>query len=232
MAQEEEVLGKAYDSRLMKRLLTYLRAYRWQTTTALASIFLKAGADVLGPYLTIVAIDKYLSPVSKMSTPLNRYLSDQPLVGIGQIAALYVSLLALQLSTGIPADLFHAVDRPDGDVRPARANLSPSSAPDIAFFDKNPVGRLVTRVTSDVDALNDMFTSGVVSHLRRRFRARRNHHHHAENRLEPGSGHICGVAIHSVCHQDFSQIGSAISTARSALPSPASTLTCKSTSAE
>ncbi|MGA2347993.1 MAG: hypothetical protein ABSF93_18430, partial [Candidatus Sulfotelmatobacter sp.] len=63
MAQEEEVLGKAYDSRLMKRLLTYLRPYKWQTGTALASILLKVGADVLGPYLTLVAIDKYLAPV-------------------------------------------------------------------------------------------------------------------------------------------------------------------------
>ena len=49
MAAEEEVLGKAYDSRLMKRLLTYLRPYKWQVGIALISIFLKAGADVLGP---------------------------------------------------------------------------------------------------------------------------------------------------------------------------------------
>ena len=60
---EEEVLGKAYDSRLMKRLLQYLRPYKWQTTIALGSILLKVGADVLGPYLTKVVIDRYLAPV-------------------------------------------------------------------------------------------------------------------------------------------------------------------------
>jgi ATP-binding cassette subfamily B protein len=58
MSQEEEVLGKAYDSRLMARLLKYLRPYRWQVAIALASILLKSFADVLGPYLTKVAIDR------------------------------------------------------------------------------------------------------------------------------------------------------------------------------
>ena len=62
MAQEEEVLGKAYDSRLMARLLKYLRPYSWQVTIALLSILLKSFADVLGPYLTKVAIDRYLAP--------------------------------------------------------------------------------------------------------------------------------------------------------------------------
>ena len=63
MAHEEEVLGKAYDSRLMKRLLRYLRPYKWQTGVALGSILLKVGADVLGPYLTKIVIDRYLAPV-------------------------------------------------------------------------------------------------------------------------------------------------------------------------
>ena len=58
---EEEVLGKAYDSRLMKRLLKYLRPYTWQVAIALGAIILKAGADVLGPYLTKIAIDRYLT---------------------------------------------------------------------------------------------------------------------------------------------------------------------------
>jgi len=55
--QEEEVLGKAYDSRLMRRLLTYLRPYKWHVVVALASIILKSIADVLGPFLTKVAVD-------------------------------------------------------------------------------------------------------------------------------------------------------------------------------
>jgi ATP-binding cassette subfamily B multidrug efflux pump len=60
--QEEEVLGKAYDGRLMRRLLKYLRPYRWRVMVALGSIVLKAGADVLGPFLTMVAVDRYLAP--------------------------------------------------------------------------------------------------------------------------------------------------------------------------
>ena len=63
MAQEEEVLGKAYDSRLMKRLLQYLRPYKWQSAISLVSILFKAGADVLGPYLVAIEIDRYLVPV-------------------------------------------------------------------------------------------------------------------------------------------------------------------------
>ncbi len=91
--QEEEVLGKAYDARLMKRLLTYLHSYRWQVAVALVAIVLKAGADVLGPYLTKVAIDKYLASRTEAHSLLDRWLSPQPLTGIAQIAAMYVGLL-------------------------------------------------------------------------------------------------------------------------------------------
>jgi ATP-binding cassette subfamily B multidrug efflux pump len=90
---EEEVLGKAYDSRLMKRLLTYLRPYKWQVAIALGSIVIKSGADVLGPYLTKIAIDRYLVKVPGLRSPLDTFLSNEPLVGIAQIAAIYVGLL-------------------------------------------------------------------------------------------------------------------------------------------
>src|SRR5581483_8350505 len=85
-AHEEEVLGKAYDSRLMKRLLTYLRPYKWQVMLALTAIVLKAVADVLGPYLTKVAVDKYLAHAPRSTSFLDRILSSQPLIGIAQIA--------------------------------------------------------------------------------------------------------------------------------------------------
>ena len=74
---EEDVLGKAYDSRLMKRLLGYLRPYRAQVLVALVAIILKAGVDVLGPYLTKVAIDKYLANRTQRSF-LARPLFEQP----------------------------------------------------------------------------------------------------------------------------------------------------------
>ena len=160
---EEEVLGKAYDSRLMKRLLTYLHPYRVQVVIALIAIVLKACADVLGPYLTKVAIDKYLASHTEAHSLLDRFLSPRPLTGIAQIAGMYIGILLFSFLleftqtyvmqwTGqkvmfdLRSEIFRHLQRLH-----------------IAFFDKNPVGRLVTRVTSDVDALNEMFTAGVVS---------------------------------------------------------------------
>ncbi len=59
---EDDVIGKAYDGRLMRRLLTYLRPYRWQVGISLVTILFKAGSDILGPYLTKVAVDLYMTP--------------------------------------------------------------------------------------------------------------------------------------------------------------------------
>jgi ATP-binding cassette subfamily B protein len=162
MAQEEEVLGKAYDSRLMRRLLGYLRPYKWQVVVALAAIILKAGADVAGPYFTKIAVDKYLAPTHAQSW-LDRWLSARPLVGIAELAGLYLGTLLvgflleftetyLMQWTGqkVMFDLRSQIFRHLQQMH-------------VGFYDKNPVGRLVTRVTTDVDALNEMFTAGVVS---------------------------------------------------------------------
>lgn len=93
MAQEEEILGKAYDSRLMRRLLTYLRPYRWQVAIAITSIILKSFCDVLGPYLVKVAVDRYLAPVKGVTTGLWSWLSSRPMTGIAQISSIYFGLL-------------------------------------------------------------------------------------------------------------------------------------------
>jgi ATP-binding cassette subfamily B protein len=163
MAQEEEVLGKAYDSRLMRRLLTYLRPYRWQVTVAIVSIILKSFADVLGPYLVKVAVDRYLAPTKGSTSGLWNWLSPTPLTGMAQISTIYFGLLIFtfvleflqtyymqwtgqQIMFDLRSQIFRHLQRMH-----------------VAFYDKNPVGRLVTRVTTDVDALNEMFTSGVVS---------------------------------------------------------------------
>jgi ATP-binding cassette subfamily B multidrug efflux pump len=163
MAQEEEVLGKAYDSRLMRRLLTYLRPYGWQVAIAIVSIVLKSFADVMGPYLVKVAVDRYLAPAPEATSGMWNWLSPQPLTGIAQISGLYLGLLLFtfvleflqtyfmqwtgqQVMFDLRSQIFRHLQRMH-----------------VAFYDKNPVGRLVTRVTTDVDALNEMFTSGVVS---------------------------------------------------------------------
>jgi ATP-binding cassette subfamily B multidrug efflux pump len=161
--QDEEVLGKAYDSRLMRRLLRYLRPYQWQTAIALGSIVLKAGADVLGPYLTHVVIDKYLAPVAGLHTVFDFFLSSAPLVGVAQVAGLAVGLLTfsfvleyLQIYLMQWAGQMVMFDLRKEIFRHLQHMH-------IGFYDKNPVGRLVTRVTTDVDAVNEMFTSGVIS---------------------------------------------------------------------
>jgi len=163
MAQEEEVLGKAYDSRLMRRLLTYLRPYRWQVGIAIVSIILKSFADVLGPYLVKVAVDRYLAPSKGSTSGMWDWLSPSPLTGIAQISTIYFGLLIFtfvleflqtyymqwtgqQIMFDLRSQIFRHLQRMH-----------------VSFYDKNPVGRLVTRVTTDVDALNEMFTSGVVS---------------------------------------------------------------------
>src|SRR5437773_7392184 len=163
MAHEEEILGKAYDSRLMRRLLTYLRPYRWQVAIALLSILFKAFADVLGPYLTKVAIDRYLAPTKESTSGLWSWLSPHPLAGIGQIAAVYVGLLIFSFLLEFLQTYYMqwTGQKVMFDLRSQIFRHLQSMH--VAFYDKNPVGRLVTRVTSDVDALNEMFTSGVVS---------------------------------------------------------------------
>ncbi|MFZ0300088.1 MAG: ABC transporter ATP-binding protein [Candidatus Sulfotelmatobacter sp.] len=166
MSQEEEVLGKAYDSRLMARLLKYLRPYRWQVAIALISIILKAFADVLGPYLTKVAIDRYLAPreaATATSSGIWSWLSPNAITGIAQLAAIYVGLLVFSFLLEFLQTYFMqwTGQKVMFDLR--RQIFRHLQRLHVAFFDRNPVGRLVTRVTTDVDALNEMFTSGVVS---------------------------------------------------------------------
>jgi ATP-binding cassette subfamily B protein len=163
MAQEEEVLGKAYDSRLMRRLLTYLRPYRWQVTIAIASIILKSFCDVLGPYLVKVAVDRYLAPAKGSTSGLWSWLSPRPLHGIAQISGIYFGLLGLTFVFEFLQTYFMqwTGQKVMFDLR--SQIFRHLQRMHVAFYDKNPVGRLVTRVTTDVDALNEMFTSGVVS---------------------------------------------------------------------
>jgi ATP-binding cassette subfamily B multidrug efflux pump len=163
MAQEEEILGKAYDSRLMRRLLAYLRPYRWQVTIALVSIILKSFADVLGPYLVKVAVDRYLAPVRGTDSGLWSWLSPSPVHGIAQISGIYFGLLIFAFVLEFLQTYFMqwTGQKVMFDLR--SQIFRHLQRMHVAFYDKNPVGRLVTRVTTDVDALNEMFTSGVVS---------------------------------------------------------------------
>jgi ATP-binding cassette subfamily B protein len=163
----DDVVGKAYDGRLMRRLLTYLRPYKLQTGLAAFAILIKAGSDVAGPFLVAVAVDTYMSgkPPANLSW-LPRHLSRHPIppmLGITEIAVLYLaSLLFTFLLELLQTYLMQWTgQKVMFDMRSQIFRHLQQMSP--AFFDHNPVGRLVTRVTSDVDALNEMFTSGVLA---------------------------------------------------------------------
>ncbi|RRA47342.1 ABC transporter ATP-binding protein [Acidipila sp. EB88] len=168
--QDDDVVGKAYDGRLMRRLLTYLRPYKLIAAVSLVAILLKAGLDVLGPYLFKVALDLYLTPRFSHLSPqeqasthsfLSRYLSTDAARGVTELAALYMGSLTLSylLEFAQTYVLQWMGQKVMFDMR--RQIFGHMQRMHIGFFDKNPVGRLVTRLTSDVDALNEMFTSGI-----------------------------------------------------------------------
>jgi ATP-binding cassette, subfamily B, multidrug efflux pump len=160
--QDDDVVGKAYDSRLMRRLLTYLYPYKWAAFFSIAAIIIKAACDVLGPYLTAIAVDRYMTaqPTAK-SAFLARWLSTDPTRGITQIALIYLgSLVVSYVLEFIQTYLMQWTGQKIMfDMR--RQIFSHLQQMHVAFYDRNPVGRLVTRLTSDVDALNELFTSGV-----------------------------------------------------------------------
>src|SRR5262245_39836889 len=146
---EEEVLGKAYDARLMGRLLTYLRPYRAQVALAFVAIIGHALLQLAPPYLTKLAIDKYI--------PAGDY------GGLRTMAALLLGSLLGAFALEFVGTWTRQMtgQRIMFDIR--MQVYSHLQRLDLRFYDRNPVGRLMTRVTTDVDVLNDLFTSGVVS---------------------------------------------------------------------
>ncbi|MBU0985453.1 MAG: ABC transporter ATP-binding protein/permease [candidate division Zixibacteria bacterium] len=146
---EEEALGKAYDARLMKRLMAYVRPYRWVVVVAVVLLLLVSALQVVMPYLVQVAIDDHITPGD---IPGLRMLT---LLALG---VLLVSFLVRYLQTYIMAWLGQKVLH---DIR--RQVFGHLQTLNLQFFDRNPVGRLLTRVTNDVNTLNELFSSGVVT---------------------------------------------------------------------
>jgi ATP-binding cassette subfamily B protein len=163
---EEEVLAKAYDARLMRRLLKYLWPYRSLIAGALAFLILNSVLQVAGPLLTKIAIDRYLAPnPQRIRTPIDPFLSADPLTGITQISLLYLAaLLGIFLFEFAQMYIMQYIgQKAMFDLR--RQLMTHLQNLDIAFYDRNPVGRLVTRVTTDIDVLNELFASGLVTIL-------------------------------------------------------------------
>jgi len=163
---EEEVLAKSYDSRLMRRLLGYLWPYRALIAGALVFLILNSLLQVAGPLLTKVAIDRYLAPnPAHIETPVDPLLSSDPRTGLSQVALLYlVSLFGIFLFEFAQMYIMQYIgQKAMFDLR--RELMTHLQKLDIAFYDRNPVGRLVTRVTTDIDVLNELFASGLVTIL-------------------------------------------------------------------
>jgi ATP-binding cassette subfamily B multidrug efflux pump len=160
---EEEVLGKAYDGRLMRRLLAYIRPYKLEVLIALVLLFINAALQVVGPLLTKLAVDRYLAPTGHPSaTVLNPFLSNNPWTGLGQISFLYLlAIIGGMLCDFAEQYLMQWVgQKAMFDLR--RQLMSHLQRLDLTYYDHNPVGRLVTRITTDVDALNELFSSGLL----------------------------------------------------------------------
>ena len=146
---EEEVLGKAYDARLMRRLLHYLRPYWANVAIAFVAITAGSAASLAQPYLMKVAIDRYIA--AGRVDDLDRLAILYLVILVVAFAAEYVQTWTMQL-TG---------QRVMFDLR--MSIYGHLQRLDLKYYDRNPVGRLMTRVTSDVDALNDLFTAGVIT---------------------------------------------------------------------
>ena len=173
---DEDPVGKVYDSRLMRRLGRYVFPYWLQAGIASSAVTLKSLCDVAGPILVMVAVDRYLAPDAAdkdasnavahwvaNASPLARLLPQGAVAGVTRLAAIYLTML-------VSAYLFQFVQvylmqwtgqKIMFDLR--RDIFRHMQRMHVGFFDANPVGRLVTRLTSDVDAVNDMFTDGVLA---------------------------------------------------------------------
>ena len=146
---DEDSLGKAYDSRLMRRLMGYLRPYRARVAFAIVLLLLGAALELVGPYLTKIALDR--------AVPAR----DLHLIGLLALGYLGTLVVGFGLEFGQTLVTTWLGQRVMYDLR--REIFGHLQRMGLPFLERNPVGRLMTRVTSDVEALNDLFSSGVVA---------------------------------------------------------------------
>jgi ATP-binding cassette, subfamily B, multidrug efflux pump len=171
--KHEDEGAKAFDKHLARRLLRYLKPYRARAAASVALVILSSLLEIAGPAIIAFGVDLYVKPLSGSNTVgisqrLGEWLAAHgwtfaPLTGINIAATLYfitlfadfvvlytqmvlMNLMGQYIMYDLRKEIFRHLQRLD-----------------VQFFDRNPVGRLMTRVTTDVDALNDMFTAGFVA---------------------------------------------------------------------
>lgn len=146
--QDDDILGKAYDAQLMKRLVVYLRPYKWQVLLAILLSVAVSGLEAVRPYFTKIAVDVHIANKDSHGLLVTTILFLLLLVlrGVVQYYNAYITQkIGQQTIFDLRMELFRHLQR-----------LS------MRFYDKNPIGRLITRVTNDVEVLNEMFSSGIV----------------------------------------------------------------------
>lgn len=147
MAHEEEALGKAYDSRLMRRLIAYLRPYRGRVVLAITITILLAALGPLRPWLVMKAIDNLIA---------------NEMDGFYTIVTLIVSSIVLQACVQYVQTIITQWIGQKTIYNIRQQIIKKLGTLSMRFFDRNPVGRLVTRLTSDVEVLNELFSSGII----------------------------------------------------------------------
>ena len=167
--KHEDEGAKAFDPHLARRLFRYLRPYRVRATSSVGLVILSSLLEIAGPAIVAIAIDLYVKPLHGaaavgISDRIGRWLPQvPPLTGINIAAMLYVAILiagfAVLYTQMVLMNLMGQYIM--YDLR--KQIFGHLQRLDIQFFDRNPVGRLMTRVTTDVDALNDLFTAGFVA---------------------------------------------------------------------
>jgi ATP-binding cassette, subfamily B, multidrug efflux pump len=146
---EEEALGKAYDARLMRRMLRYLRPYRWQVAGAVLLLVSAAALQIVGPWLIQVALDDAIPDQNGrlLATLAIAYLvATLASFGFEYAQSIVTTWLGQNVMFDLRAEIFEKLQ----DL-------------ELAYYDRTPVGRLMTRITSDVETLNELFSSGVVA---------------------------------------------------------------------
>ena len=149
--QEDEILGKAYDARLMARILRYLRPYWKLLAIVFVFLMLQTGTQLLGPYITKIAIDRYIA--AKDLAGLDRMV-------LAYLGVVVLGFIVLFIQTYITQ---YTGQRAMHDLR--MDIFSHLQKQDMAYFDRNAVGRLMTRTINDVETLNELFSTGVVGLL-------------------------------------------------------------------
>ena len=148
---DDQIMGKVYDARLLKRLLRYLKPYRVTMALSLLLLTLYTGMQLLGPYITKIAIDRYIT--SKDLHGLN-------LMALAYLGSVVLGFFFLFIQGYLTE---YTGQRAMHDLRTQIfAHLQKQ---DLAYFDRNPVGRLMTRTINDVETLNELFSTGVVGLL-------------------------------------------------------------------